>query len=363
MKLFHCDDCKLLIFFENVQCLNCGHRLGYLPDLAVMSALEPVESAGLWQALAPQANGRLYRMCQHYRQENVCNWMVPVEDPEAFCQSCRLNQTIPDLSQPNNYACWQRLEMAKRRMVYSLLGLGLPVFNKAKDPTHGLAFAFLADPEVPDFQETPKVMTGHAQGLITINIAEADDAVREQMRLAMGEPYRTLLGHFRHEIGHYYWERLINGSAWLEPFRRLFGDERQDYGLALQRHYEQGPPQDWQQCFVSSYASTHPWEDWAETWAHYLHMVDTLETAEAFGLTIRLSPEGQPPVRPAPVATIGRPESVEKMLESWFPLTYALNSLNRSMGLQDLYPFILSPPAIAKLRFVHEAIVRAGCQR
>ena len=357
MKNFHCDSCQQPIFFENVQCVTCQHTLGFLPDLMVISALEPSD-ADQWRALASQGQGRLYRMCQNYHQEQVCNWMVPIENPELFCQSCRLNKTIPNLSQPQNRIYWQRLETAKRRLVYSLLSLGLPLLNKQDNAEQGLAFDFLADPEA-NFRENAQVMTGHANGLITINVVEADDAVREKTRLNMNEVYRTVLGHFRHEIGHYYWERLMRYSNWLAPYRERFGDEREDYNQALQRHYEQGPPADWQQQYISAYASAHSWEDWAETWAHYLHMVDTLETAVAFGLTVKPREPKAPAMQPD-LDIIGRqPESFDKLLENWLALTFAINSINRSMGQKDLYPFILSNPVIAKLRFVHDLIHEA----
>jgi hypothetical protein len=210
---------------------------------------------------------------------------VPAEASGAFCQACRLNRTIPDLGRPEHLLRWQRLEAAKHRLVYSLLRLGLALVSKFEDPDTGLAFDFLADPPA-GFPDGPNILTGHAQGLITINLAEADDAEREHTRKEMAEPYRTLLGHFRHEIGHYYWEQLVRDGPWLEWFRTMFGDERQDYGACLERHHAEGPPPDWQERFVSGYASAHPWEDFAETWAHYLHIVDTLETADAFGLRI-----------------------------------------------------------------------------
>src|SRR5262249_50270393 len=156
--------------------------------------------------------------------------------------------------------------VAKRRLVYTLLALNLPLVSRQEDRESGLSFEFLADPADP---AAPRVMTGHAGGVITVNVAEADDAERERRRLQMNEPYRPLLGAFRHEIGHYYWDRLIRGSARLAAFRETFGDERADYAEALDRHHAGGPPGDWQDRFVSAYASSHPWEDWAETWAHY----------------------------------------------------------------------------------------------
>ena len=175
------------------------------------------------------------------------------------------------------------METAKRRLVYSLLNLKLPVANKSEDPRQGLAFAFLSDVVKPD-GSVSKILTGHENGLITLNIAEADDATREKVRLAMNEPYRTLLGHFRHEIGHYYWGRLVRGTNFLEPYRELFGNEEANYDEALKRYYASGPPVNWQDNYISAYATSHPWEDWAETWAHFMHIQDAVEVANDFGL-------------------------------------------------------------------------------
>ena len=225
--------------------------------------------------------------------------------------------------------------------------------HRADDPEQGLTFEFLADadPGAP-------VLTGHVGGTITINVAEADDVEREKRRTAMHEPYRTLLGHMRHESGHYYWGRLIEATPELDGFRSLFGDERADYAASLRAHYERGAPQDWQNRFVSAYASSHPWEDWAETWAHYLHMVDTLETAAACGLSLRPLRRDEPAL-PHPAHPLSpRPAAFEHLIESWFPLTYVLNNLNRGLGLADAYPFILSSSAVAKLRFVYDVVAR-----
>jgi hypothetical protein len=333
MKLFACDHCQQLVFFESVSCTNCGSELAYLPDRGVVSA---------------QAAG--YRTCANRFEHGVCNWAVPQDDPEPFCRSCRLNQVIPNLGQPGAKDAWSRLEAAKRRCVYTLLDLGLPVDSKAADPDRGLAFAFLAD------QGAEKVYTGHSDGVVTINIAEADDPFREQMRVQMGEPYRTLLGHVRHEIGHYYWERLIAHGPWCQPFRQLFGDERADYAQAQQRHYAEGPRPGWGERFVSAYASMHPWEDWAETWAHYLHMTDTLETARAYGLALKPKPTTGAPPQPRVAVRRLDLHAFDDLIGGWLPLTMAMNSLNRSMGLPDSYPFVLSDAAIAKLRFVHDVI-------
>ncbi len=276
---------------------------------------------------------------------------MPAADANSLCRSCRLTRVIPDLRVAGNREAWYRLETAKRRVVYSLLALGLPVRSQVEDPEAGLAFEFLADTGAA----TTPVLTGHQNGVITINIAEADDAERERRRHAMGEPYRTLLGHFRHEIGHYYWDRLIKDRSPLEAFRRLFGDERRDYGEALKTHYRQGPPADWQQRHVTPYASSHPWEDWAETWAHYLHMTDTVEMAAACGLSLQPHRADEPTLAGVP-GGVRAAESIERLLDAWFPLTYLLNNLNRGLGLPDGYPFVLPTPAIDKLRFVHQTI-------
>jgi hypothetical protein len=270
-----------------------------------------------------------------------------------------LTRVYPDLSRPGAREAWARLETAKRRLLYSLILLELPLANKAEDPERGLAFEFLADPD-PNTPDAAPVLTGHDDGLIVINIAEADDAEREKRRHLMHEGYRTILGHFRHEVGHYYWDRLIRDTDEIVEFRKIFGDERQDYGEALQRHYKEGAPKNWTESFVSSYASTHPWEDWAETWAHYLHILDTLETAVACGLTLRPKRSDEPTLKPDIPVVGRRPTSFDAIIDRWFPLTYVLNNLNRGMGMADAYPFILPTPALEKLRFVHEVIGKAS---
>lgn len=359
MKHFHCNACGNPVYFENVLCERCSRTLGFLPELRTVSALEPIDKgADHWHALAPGAEDALYRRCANYAAYQVCNWMVPADEDQQFCAACRLNTLIPNLDRPGHLRRWARLETGKRRLLYSLLRLALPVTAKTSDPEQGLAFAF-----VSSLDATPDQVctTGHANGLITININEADPAASERARLDLDERYRTLIGHFRHEIGHYYWERLISpvsapDSPWLDPFRALFGDEREDYAEALSAHHRDGPPDDWQSRHISAYASSHPWEDWAESWAHYLHIVDTLETAAEFGVGVeRRLPDGtlehsKPEFDPYGISTF------EPLLSHWVPLTFALNSLNRSMGLTDLYPFVISGPVIDKLRFVHETI-------
>jgi hypothetical protein len=235
--------------------------------------------------------------------------------------------------------------------------MGLPVEPRSEraPAVLGLAFDFLRPtPEQP-------VLTGHNQGLITLNMDEADDARREQVREQMGESYRTLLGHFRHEVGHFYWDRLVLNSPWLDDYRGLFGDERANYAEALQRNYTQGPPPDWPQHFVSSYASTHPWEDWAETWAHYLHMVDTLGTAMRFGLDAK---DVEMPYAPFTLDALWHPDSPDaeaflQIVNGWVELTGVLNEMSRSMGEPDFYPFVLTPAVVAKLQFIHCVVLQA----
>jgi hypothetical protein len=322
--------------------------LGYLPQQETVSALQA--DNGNWRALAePKAS---YRYCAN-ATHGVCNWLVRADSDDQFCVACRHNRTIPDLSVPLNLANWRKIETAKHRLFYTLLKLRLPLPTKADDP-EGLAFDFLANPSGGSHLTAP-VMTGHANGLITINLAEADDPERERQRKEMGEPYRTLLGHFRHEIAHFYWDRLVANSPALDRFRDVFGDEQQDYQGALQRYYSEGPAADWPEHFVSAYASMHPWEDFAETWAHFFHMIDTLETASAFGLRVR--PKVAIDANLATEINFNpHIASMERIIDAWLPLAFAANSINRSMGLHDLYPFVLRLPVIVKLTFVHECI-------
>ncbi len=346
MKLFSCQACGQVLYFENVRCEQCGHSLGYLPDKGTISALEPLGD-GAFKALA--APDRPYKSCSNFAQ-GVCNWMVPADSPETFCAACRHNHLIPDLNIQGNALLWAKIEAAKHRLFYTLLKLGMPLENRLDDPEHGLAFDFLADPPQPHAQG---VMTGHDKGLITLALKEADDSVREKVRGEMGEPYRTLLGHFRHESGHYFWDRLIGGSSKMKAlFRGVFGDERADYAASLARHYREGAPAGWQNDYVSVYATTHPWEDFAETWAHYLHIVDTLETARAFG--IKVAPRVARGELSAEVDFDSHnAENINQLIDAWLPIAFAVNSLNRSMGQPDLYPFVLAPKAIEKLAFVH----------
>lgn len=350
MKIFQCQACDQPISFESTACESCGRKLGYVSDVNEVSALEP--SGDFWHAYANPA--RKYKFCANASYD-ACNWLIPEGSYDRYCTACRHNHVVPDLSVAWNLTRWRQIEAAKHRLFYSLMRLNLPLMTRDENPVTGLAFDFLVDP-AETYRVGPPVLTGHQSGLITLNIAEADDVERERRRMLFGEYYRTLLGHFRHEIGHYFWNALVRFDQSLWTFRDLFGDERANYAAALQRHYAHGAPPDWEESFVSAYATAHPWEDFAETWAHYLHIVDTVETASTFELHVRprlRHGRGEPVIidyDPYQISDFGR------LVEAWLPLTYAVNSLSRSMGQQALYPFTLTPAVIAKLSFVHERI-------
>ncbi len=341
MKKFLCAHCGSRVFFENSRCLSCQAELGF--DSAELNIATYKTLAADRTLLRIGAHGKS-RRCANHATAGACNWVLPADDPDTFCSACRLNRTIPDLSKPANQQAWLNLENAKRRLLYSLLALGLPIPSKEENPAGGLAFDFLEDQPTDGL-----VLTGHMDGLITINLAETDHAAREKARQRMGEMYRTLLGHFRHEIGHFYWDTLVRETPRIEEFRKAFGDERSDYAAALGNHYRQGPPPNWQMNHVSAYAAAHPWEDWAETWAHYLHILDTLETAAAEGLTI-LSGANQITICPP----LGLPFA--DIAAQWKSVRLLLNGLNRSMGLPDPYPFVLTDRVIGKLTLIHEWI-------
>lgn len=357
-RAFTCR-CGRPVFFRNSQCLGCGRPLGYEPEQRRLLVLEPAAAAageGVWREGGTADDAPLYRRCINLGTAAACNWLLPgAQGDTGLCRCCRLTRTLPDLGSDNAALWWNRIEVAKRRLVSSLIGLRLPLRNKVEDPARGLVFDLLLPPV-----GGPPVVTGHLHGVITLDAQEADDAWREAHRTALAEPYRTLLGHLRHESGHYYWQRLVDGSPWIEPWRAVFGDERQDYGAALQRHHAQGAPADWAQHFVSAYASSHPWEDWAESWAHYLHMVDTLDTARSFGVdAARAELEYErfgPEVLAAPDDGGG---AFLDLLNHWIELTGMLNEFSRSMGVADFYPFVLSAPAVRKLHLVHRIIAAA----
>lgn len=345
MKIFQCSNCKNPVYFENTSCEKCGNQLGYLPEAEEMISFSET-------AQTPGKTGKNLKYCSNY-QLDACNWLVAEDSPSTYCEACATNHMIPDLSFPENKLDWQKIEAAKRRLFYSLHRLNLPVKFAIEDKPLNLTFDFLAsDPNDPN-----AVKTGHANGLVTLNIQEADAVHREYVKEQLSERYRTLLGHFRHEVGHFYWDALIKpNQKVLDEFRKLFGDDTLDYSEALQKHYQDGPPANWRESHISSYATMHPWEDWAETWSHYLHIMDMLETAYHFGLEI------DPELKKNNNLDIScdfdpyEGVSMRKIIKHYLPLTYVVNSLSRSMGKADLYPFVISEPVIQKLEFIHKVV-------
>lgn len=333
MRLFACPGCGLVVFFGNVRCERCGASLGYEPLANTMVVTD---------------NQSRWKYCSNFTH-GVCNWLSPVDDGRELCRACRHNLVIPALASPDNLARWRKLEEAKHRLLYTVLRLGLPLFDRTERPD-GLGFQFI---------DTPDAMTGHTGGLISIAVAEADDPEREKRRTHLGEPYRTLLGHFRHEIGHWYWDLLVRDAPIRERFTALFGDANLDYAAALKTHYANGPRLDWQVEYVSAYASSHPWEDFAETFAHYVHMIDSLETGGSYRIVLSPRVDRDDILSTSLDFDVYRRDlDVHALEAAWVALSSALNSFNRSMGLADAYPFVLSPKVNEKLAFVHD-LVRA----
>jgi hypothetical protein len=274
---------------------------------------------------------------------NGCNWLADPSSTSGFCFSCRLTRTRPADADLSGLADYYVAEAAKRWLVFSLDELGLPV--KVSDGYLGLAFDLLSSAQ-------SAVTTGYFNGVITFDLAETNDAHREQLRLSMAEPYRTVLGHFRHEIGHYYCELLVLTAGRGEEFRALFGDETRSYSGALVEHYSGGPGSRWPVDLISGYAAMHPLEDFAETFAHFLHITDTLQTAAAFGLSVGSARADRPARSNRTFADV--------IAEDWLPLSRALNQINKSLGKGDLYPFLLTEPVIAKLDFVARVVGEAS---
>ena len=345
MKLYSCGNCNNLIYFENNICLNCKCSLGFNASTLSMISLN-TENNGLFSNISDRTER--FKYCKN-ADYSTCNWLVSPDQISPFCDACELNRMIPALTDPDNLKRWKNIEAAKHRLVYTLLRLKLPVARKIGNEEAGIAFDFLTD--IPS---TLKVLTGHDNGTITLNTDEADEAERVRHKEDLGERYRTLLGHFRHEIGHYYWDVLIRSSIHINNYRSLFGDEQIDYSLSLENHYKNGAPANWNENFISAYATSHSWEDWAETWAHYLHMMDTLETAFSFG--IRIQPAISLASRGFETNIIIDPYEIADFMQlfnSWLPLTFAVNNLNRSMGYADFYPFVIPDPVVKKLSFIH----------
>ena len=338
VKTFECA-CGASLFFDSFSCLNCGRPTGFDPAQRSLFTLEEAGTNTQRYTLVQADTKALYALCDNQIQHGVCNWLLPATDKHTLCISCRLNHTIPNLAEHENLRRWGSLESAKRRMILGLLDLGLPFPARSRLGGATLSFQFLEDARTNPYAYLQHVSTGHLDGQITINVAEADDALREQARTDLNESYRTLLGHFRHESGHYYWGVLIADSVNLQSFRETFGDERIDYAQALETYYAGAQGNVVPGLYVSDYARAHPLEDWAETWAHYLHMHDILDTAHAWGLT-----------------TVTRRDGFSARMTQWRRGSVFLNELNRSLGARDPYPFVIGAGAADKLHYIDKLI-------
>ncbi|WP_047546134.1 putative zinc-binding metallopeptidase [Psychroserpens sp. Hel_I_66] len=344
MKVFECNNCNHAVFFENYTCDNCGHLTGYRDKDRKMLTFNTKS-----KSLVSDKERIAYKYCKN-KTYNVCNWIIEENSPEEYCNACQLNRTIPNLTDVNNFQNWKDLEIAKHRLIYQLQKIGLPLPSKMKSE-EGLCFDFVEQ------EQDPSLMTGHANGVITILLREADSVKREQMRKQFLESYRTLVGHLRHEVGHYFWDRLVNTNPQvLDEFRAIFGDERENYGDALQAYYKNGAPKDWQKSYISKYATSHAWEDWAETWAHYLHIMDMVETAYFFRINvkplgIKRSTKTKVSLDPYTI------KNFDAIIKKCMPLSFAVNSINRAMGIPDVYPFVITPAVISKMKFIHSLLL------
>jgi hypothetical protein len=349
VQAFHCQRCGRRLGFTTARCPSCGSEQGFVLERRQLAVIEAVDGA-LYEAPYDAGGPRFWR-CLNAAWD--CNWLIPAERADSWCESCRLTRGRPDEANTSAVQAWSAAEAAKRVLIYQLHGLRLPIRARSLGEPDGLAFDLVYVPGATS-------VTGHRSGIVTIDLTEYDDQRREALRKGLGEPYRTLLGHLRHEIGHYYWTILIDAGGRIDAFRQWFGDERVDYAAVLERYYARKPSTPRDPAFISAYASSHPWEDWAETFAHYLHILDTLETAAAVGLHL---PE---PLRGGAADVIdalaasgpgGRATSnFAYVVEAWIPLVDALNAVSQSMGERPLYPFVLTPPVIAKLSFVNDCI-------
>ena len=354
--------CGRPVFFRHSRCPACGTPLGFVAETGRLLPLEPGSVAGSWRVFGKAARasgGALYRRCSNLDSAAACNWLIATAAADGtepmLCRACRLDRTLPDLTRKQHRLWWRRIELAKRRLVASLIALGLPVASRIdEDPARGLAFDLLHEDEAHEH-----VVSGYRDGIVTLNIEEADEARRQRVRAVLHQPSRTLLGHLRHDIGHYYWHRLVADGPWLTPFRELFGDERKHDARSPQQIRAQQESGDWASRHVSPQAVEHPLEDWAETFAHYLQMADALETAPAFGieaenLELRYEPFNE--------ASLYRRQNADAaafldFVNRWMELTGVLNELARSMGRLDFYPYVLSSDAVRKLHFVHLVIL------
>lgn len=272
-----------------------------------------------------------------------CNWMLAADAGDVWCRSCRLTRGRPDESRQDAVEAWVQGEAAKRRLVHQLDTLSLPIEPRSATSPDGLAFDLVHLPGEGS-------VTGHLDGLVTLDLEETDDVHRDRLRRELGEPFRTVIGHLRHELGHHYWNRLVGQSDHLAQFRRLFGDERADYQQAIATHYS---PQRaaWDPTrHVTAYAAAHPLEDWAETFAHYLHIIDVTSTAAAHHLVAH---EHAGAIAASDLVAL----DFDEVLAIWRPVITAVNEIAASLGAPTVYPLQPAGLVIDKLTFVHRRVV------
>ncbi len=350
MKNFSCG-CGAAVYFENNQCVACLSEIGWCPACNTLRSIFP-DNTGHYRC-GDASCGKQLKKCHNYAVEQVCNRLVLAEQaaPEmTLCNHCRFNDTIPDLSVAGNKEKWQRIEIAKRRLLYTLELLNLP-FGTAQDnfPVP-LSFDFKGDVTKKRtlwffMNDVEQVYTGHSNGKVTINIREADHVEREKARVSFGEAHRTIIGHFRHELGHYFWDVLVKDQCENE-FIALFGDHNNpDYGTAMETYYKNGAKPNWRQHYISGYATMHPWEDFAESFAAYLHMVSVVDIAFHADALAAVEPTTA---------------SFNDLAKQHAELGLLLNEMNRAMGLQDLVPVVYTPGILAKIEFIHDLVRRAS---
>jgi hypothetical protein len=341
VRVFICSTCQHELDFESMSCPNCDSSVGYVSDrrdVVVIVADGPArysvdgDSAAQWRCLNASWG---------------CNWMLPADGGDVWCLSCRLTRGRPDEADPAAVVAWSAAEAAKRRLVFQLGELGLPIEPRSPTTPRGLAFDLVHVPGA-------SAVTGHDRGIITLDLSEADERHRDELRRNLGESFRTLIGHLRHEVGHYYFAHLVGQHDRILEFRALFGDERIDYSSALDEHYRRARTGDDKadlSRFVTAYAAAHPLEDWAETFAHYLHTLDGLQTADSHGLAARSREDGG-----RVKSASSSPVSFSSILERWLPVAEMINAIADGLGSSRPYPFTLSPVVVTKLEFVHACV-------
>jgi hypothetical protein len=341
MRVFHCDRCGGIVAFAALACPACGAAIGYVSDQRTLRVVVPTSDPAVFRfdRGAPD-DGRLMWRCLNSAWG--CNWMLPADSEDTWCRSCQLTRGRPDVGRPAAIEAWMAAESAKRRLVHQLDELSLPVEIRSDTMPDGLVFDLVHLPGEGG-------ITGHLDGVVTLDLAETDEHHRDVLRRRLGEPFRTVIGHLRHEIGHHFWARLVGQSNDLGSFRRLFGDERVDYAESVERYYADAGDAWDRTRFVTAYAAAHPLEDWAETFAHYLHILDAIDTAVAHDL---VPPDSAPLLVSDVVGTL----ELTVILDAWRPINTAVNAIAETLGAPAVYPFDPVGVVVDKLAFVHRQV-------